>query len=288
MILSGPMGSPGEAPDPPAEAGPDRREVVAAFAGVGPLRASPLLQVMEALERRRAEYHKKIPAVVEAAHEVDVLDAFPPLGEGGVSRRTVQLAWAEVHREPTLSTDGLDGFRSFLASLPPGLRGLRTVLSYPFPGGDPEPLEVRFLIGDAGRFEVQLAAPALRVLDAAEPKRARAAALMFADLAEGVYDALGCPYGGLRLDGGVLPDHLPGGGWTYHGGALVERAGRGAVEAFAQRCFKSWELADGGWFLAPAPLDAPDAALDAARGELFAACRHLPLERMGGRGWSPQ
>lgn len=264
----------------PAEPPVEPRRVIAAFAGPGVLEAGHLLRVLEALELRKALYHKKIPALVEVAREQEVLDHGGWVGAGDVTRREVLLRWEELHREPPLSTEGLAGLREFLREFPAGARGLRVALGYAFPGREPERLELAAFPLDGGRYEVRLAADAARVLDPADPRKARANALMLADLAEAIYDVLAPPYGALRVDGGVLPDQVPTRGWGYYSAALIERAGRAAVEELAGRCYKSWELADGGWFLAPAAMDDPQDALVAARAGLFGPLRHLPLERM--------
>lgn len=261
------------------------QRLVVSFTGAGALSATPILRCLEALERRRVEYHKAVPAAVEVAHERLVEDRADPVGQQGFWRRTIELAWQDFHREPDLSTEGLDGLRRRLPDLPPGLRGLRLRLGYAFPARDPEPVELAFHLLDGGRYEVQLATRAEPVLAREDPKRSRAEALMVADLAEALYDVLDPPYGALRLDAGVLQDQLPSSGWGFYCGALVEHAGQGATASFAARCYKSWELSDGGWFLAPAPLDAPARELDEARAALFAPCRHLTLERMRGSSW---
>jgi len=271
MLRSGPMETP--------------QRLIASFTGAGVLGATPMLRCLEALERRKAEYHKAIPARVEVARERHIEDRSSWVGEGGAWRRTIEVTWEDFHREPELATHGLDGLRPRMSDLPAGLRGLRVRLGYAFPKQDARPLELAFHLLDGARWEVQLAAPAELVLDRAQLKLSRAVALLFGDLAEGLYDVLEPAYGALRLDAGVLQDQLPASGWGFYAGALVERVGRGPVEALAQRCYKSWELADGGWLLAPAPLDSPDRELEAARAGVFAACRHLPLEAMRGGTW---
>lgn len=260
------------------------RRLIASFAGSGVFGATPLLRVLEALERRKVLFHKAIPGRTEVAHIRLVDDVEDPM-PGGFSTRRIQLEWREFRTEPALSQEGLDGLRKALPDLPQGLRGIRVGLGYTFPKRDPEPLLLTAEILDGGRWEVRLSADGQRVLDATNKKLARANALLFADLAEGMFDVLEPAYGAVRLDAGVLPDQLPTNHWGFYCGALVERAGRGAVEAYAQGCHKSWELADGGWFLAPTPLDEPDAELAQAREALFAPCRHLALEAMREPAW---
>lgn len=263
---------------------PSPRRLMASFTGPGVFGATPLLRVLEALERRKVLFHKAVPGLTEVARTRLVEDREDPI-PGGFTTRQVQVAWAEWRSEPQLSQDGLEGLRGALPDLPPGLRGIRVRLGYAFPKRDPEPLVLTAMILDGGRWEVRLSADGARALDAAEKKLARANALLFADLAEAMYDVLEPAYGAVRLDAGVLPDQLPDAGWGFYAGPLVERAGRGAVEAYAQGCHKSWELADGGWFLAPAPLDEPDGDLAAARDALFGPCRHLALEAMREPVW---
>lgn len=263
---------------------PSPRRLLASFTGSGVFGATPLLRVLEALEKRKVEFHRAIPGRTEVARVRMVEDQEDPM-PGGFSTRRIQVEWTEFRTEPPLSQEGLDGLRKALPDLPSGLRGIRVKLGYAFPQRDPEPLLLTAFILGGGRWEVRLGADGARVLDATNKKLARANGLLYADLAEAMYDVLEPAYGAIRLDAGVLPDQLPSGQWGFFGGALVERAGRGSVEAYAAGCHKSWELADGGWFLAPRPLDEPDAEQAAARDALFAPCRHLSLEAMRESAW---
>jgi hypothetical protein len=260
------------------------RRLLASFTGSGVFGATPLLRVLEALEKRKVLFHKAIPGRTEVALARLLEDTEDPM-PGGFTTRRIQLEWREFRVEPQLSQDGLGGLREALPDLPTGLRGIRVQVGYTFPKRDPEALLLTARVLDGGRWEVRLGADGERVLDATNKKLSRANALLLADLAEAMYDVLEPAYGAVRLDAGVLPDQLPTGGWGFYSGQLVERAGRGAVEAYAAGCHKSWELADGGWFLAPRPLDEPDGELAQARDALFAPCRHLALEAMREPAW---
>lgn len=244
-----------------------------------------MLAALEALERRGVLYHKAVPALVEVAEEQWLEDGVEQVQGRECWSRRIRVAWAEFHREAPLFQEGLEGFRARLGDLPSAGRGVRVRLGYAFPGGEAQPAVLTCLQSDGQRWEIQLAFPAEVVLGEPPARRKNAHCLLVADLAEALYDVLGAPYGALRFDAGVLPDQLPRFGWSFLAAALVEVAGRAQVEAFSRRCFKSWELADGGWFLAPAPLLERDEALEQERERLLAPARHLTLETMGGHGW---
>lgn len=258
--------------------------LIASFTGAGQLSPAPLLELLEALERRGVRYHKAVPAAVEVARERFLEDRADPVGGGSWTRR-IRLDWQPFHQEPQLAQDGLEGFRGCVEDLPGALRGLRIRLGYAFPGQEAAPVQLTCLYLDGPRWEVQLAFPAAPCLDPTHPKKGRAMALLAADVAEAVYDVLAPPYGALRFDAGVLQDQLPDSGWLFLCPALVERAGRGMVEAFSKRCAKSWELGDTGWFLAPTFLEEVDEVLEEERRRLLAFARHLTLEGMRGAGW---
>ncbi len=259
--------------------------LMASFTGSGTLGATPLLRLLEALENRGALFHKAVPGVVEVARERRIEDVQSVLGEGGFSVRTIQLRWEPFLTPPMLATEGLDLLRDEFKSFPQGLRGFRVRLGYAFPKREAEPLDLIVHMLDGQRYEVRLAIPASLVLDLKKKPLSRANALLLADLAEALYDVLDPAYGAIRLEPGVLPDQLPHMGWGFYCSQLVETAGRAAVEKFAASCYKSWELPDGGWFLAPKPLDELDTDQEAERQSLFAPCRHWNLEGMRGSIW---
>jgi hypothetical protein len=255
--------------------------LLTSFAGTGVLTAAPLVQLCEALERRGVEYHKAIPARIEVAQE----EAFEDHFEEASWERRICFQWQEFHVEPLLSQDGLEGFRRKVGDLPRGVRGLKIRLGYALPGEEAGPVELAIFFLAGARWEVQLGFPAEPFMNPKKPSLGRAAALLVADLGEAMYDVLSPPYGALRFDAGVISGQLPESGWSYFCGDLVEQVGRDRVEGLARRCAKSWELADGGWFLAPSFLDSVDEILEEERRRLFAAIRHLTLEDMRGSGW---
>ncbi len=260
-------------------------KVLVSLAGTGVPGGAWILRALEALEARGARYHKRIPAVSEVSLERETTVRGGPVGSGGFTEVVHRHSWASFLVEPELSTEGLDGLRTRIGSLPPRIRGFRTRLGYAFPAREAEALEVTVLVHDETRWELQLGVDAGTVLDLEDRKASRARSLLLADLGEALYDVTGAPHGLVAVGLG-LPSHGVGeGGWRYLGSTLVEKLGRSRIEAVSRSCFKSWELADGGWMLAPSPLDDPDRAAEEGIREALGPLRHVGAGEMGQRPW---
>lgn len=258
-------------------------KLLATFSGSGILTRERLVQALEALEKRKLEYHRAVPTRVDSLVEDEVQLVVDDLEEEALEEsyfvtRSLRQRWEVAHLERPLFDEGLAGFRAKFPELPPGFLGFRIRLGYRFPGLDPEPLWASFESLAGGRFRVGLEASGERAQDPRGKAHSKAATLLFADLAEALYDQFEPVHGEIFRGGPVPSDRVPCRGWGFYGPELVAAAGPTQVEAFAKSCFKSWELADGGWFLAPRPLVETEVAGNPELRQLFARARHWPLE----------